>query len=146
MNKIPPITVCSRSIAKEFKWSKPWAIISISEDPTQFPVLLEENRSALLQVEFADLEFNSGTSNFKLFDEADAENILSFVESLPNDVEVLIIHCGAGISRSAAVAAALSKMTNGSDGGFFDSPYSPNSKVYHTMLKVAENTGRYNHV
>lgn len=47
----------------------------------------------------------------------------------------VIVHCDAGVSRSAGVAAALSKYYNGDDSYFFDSGiYRPNMLCYRTML------------
>lgn len=49
-----------------------------------------------------------------------------------------IVHCEAGQSRSAGVAAALSKWINGEDWDYFLNPkYTPNSYCYQTILKWA---------
>ena len=48
----------------------------------------------------------------------DAEKILNFVKGYPGPEDILV-HCGAGVSRSAGVAAALSLILNGSDWEIF---------------------------
>jgi hypothetical protein len=45
---------------------------------------------------------------------------------------MLICHCEAGVSRSAAIAAAGSKYFNGDDSFFFEHYY-PNEYVYNMM-------------
>ncbi|HVH42669.1 MAG TPA: hypothetical protein VM925_10005 [Labilithrix sp.] len=52
-------------------------------------------------------------------------------------VERIVIHCDAGISRSAAVAAALSRALRGDDTEFFTGKYKPNMRVYRLLLDSA---------
>ena len=48
----------------------------------------------------------------------------------------MIIHCWAGVSRSAAVAAAILKVYTGNDDQIFKSgTYAPNMYVYHKILE-----------
>jgi predicted protein tyrosine phosphatase len=69
-----------------------------------------------------------------LFTENDADQILDFVESHP-EAELIIVHCDGGVSRSAGIAAALSKILTGSDFNIFNSKrYQPNMHVYRTIL------------
>ena len=67
-----------------------------------------------------------------------AYDILDFVEKwLDEDVDI-IVHCGAGVSRSAGVAAALSLLVNGDDSNIFDDGrYSPNMHCYRSVLKAS---------
>lgn len=66
---------------------------------------------------------------------ADAVKIIDLVEAHPEAKEILV-HCTAGKSRSAAVAAALHKVLNGSDAEIFDNKrYSPNMRVYRMVLE-----------
>lgn len=67
--------------------------------------------------------------------EQQARKIAKFVMRYKDSVEQIIVHCDAGISRSAGVAAAIAKYLNGSDDDFFvRSPYTPNMTCYHTVL------------
>ena len=53
-----------------------------------------------------------------------------------NIITVLIIQCGAGISRSAGIAGAVYKHFIGDDSFIFDSPkYKPNMHCYSLLLK-----------
>ena len=67
----------------------------------------------------------------------DARKILDFVFAHKDEVDLIVVHCGAGISRSAAVAAALSKILNGDDMWVFENPrYCPNNHVYRSILNA----------
>lgn len=73
--------------------------------------------------------------DIKLFDESYAEKILEFVNNYKNDVELIVVHCEVGISRSAGVASALSLIFNGTDQYYFDN-YVPNMLCYRKILNV----------
>ncbi len=69
---------------------------------------------------------------YMLFNDAMARNVWDFVKKFP-DVDILICQCEAGISRSAGMAAGLSKIINGTDDMYFDK-YIPNRLVYRKIL------------
>ena len=65
----------------------------------------------------------------------DAVKIKDFLKKVLPNIEYLIVHCSAGVSRSAGVAAAIMKVVTGSDMGIFDNPkYRPNNHCYRTTL------------
>jgi predicted protein tyrosine phosphatase len=68
----------------------------------------------------------------------DARALLKFVgeHTAAAGVSTLVCQCGLGISRSAAIAAALSRLLQGED-AFFFSRFSPNLYVYRTVLGAA---------
>lgn len=104
----------------------PWAIYGNE------PFTSGENKVlSILRVWFDDVDVE--TKN--CMNEEHAEAIKKFVArfSNRNDVSV-IVHCDAGVSRSAGVAAALSKYYNGTDGKYFDGQYTPNMWCYRIML------------
>ena len=72
----------------------------------------------------------------KPFDNKDAKNIVDFVETFKNEVDLIVVHCEAGISRSSATAGALSLILNGSDKEFFEGSYIPNMLVYRKILNM----------
>lgn len=49
------------------------------------------------------------------FSEDDAKQIVEFVKSFPTTVDTIIVHCAAGISRSAAVGVVLSQVFENSE-------------------------------
>lgn len=67
----------------------------------------------------------------------DARKIIEFMNKHINDVDECVVHCGAGISRSAGVAAALMYIINGSDSEIFDSAvFCPNMTCYRMVLEA----------
>ena len=78
-----------------------------------------------------------GRNGLRCISERQALRIARFVDENRDRVKEFIVHCGAGISRSAGAAAAIMKYLNGSDSPIFDSPgYQPNMKVYRTVLNA----------
>ena len=74
--------------------------------------------------------------DIKLFDESYANKILEFVSTYALDVDLIVVHCEAGISRSAGCAAALSLIYNKEDQYYFDN-YLPNMLVYRKIINRA---------
>lgn len=68
--------------------------------------------------------------------EQQARKIAKFVMRYKDSrVEQIVVHCDAGISRSAGVAAAIAQYLNGNDDDFFvRSPYHPNMTCYSKVL------------
>ena len=87
-----------------------WAVISISEPP-QPEAALQSGWHSVLRLEFHDVEAWEylDVESVIRFSEADAAKILHFVEGLPDDLKGILVHCRAGISRSAAVAKWISE-------------------------------------
>jgi predicted protein tyrosine phosphatase len=112
-----------------FRCDRPWAAISITTEG-DFPTLVEENRQGLLQLAFADTAALDRTDSFTA---SQAAELLDFVEQVWDRVEVLLIHCEAGMSRSPGVAAALSRIYYGDDGPWGEYDF-PNSLVYQRIV------------
>ena len=125
------IVVSSRSKAKEFISDVPWAAISISDHRDDLPKLNACQRVGLLQLVFEDTEFNTPDS-FKL---EHAKQIIEFVREVNDKIEVLLVHCFAGWSRSPAVAAAIDKMLNKKNITRYWEDYEPNMLVFDTIVK-----------
>ena len=71
--------------------------------------------------------------------EEDAEKIIKFVKYyLPWHPEI-VVHCAAGVSRSAGVAAALCRWLNGDDSPIMSDPHrAPNLLCYTRVLDAAK--------
>ena len=108
-----------------FRCDRPWAAISITTEG-DFPVLSENNRQGLLQLAFADTADPDRSDSFTA---SHAAELLDFVAQIGDQIEVLLIHCEAGMSRSPGVAAALSRIYYGDDGPWGEYDF-PNS-LYH---------------
>ena len=74
--------------------------------------------------------------DIKVFDDSHADKILEFVSTYALDIDLIVVHCEAGISRSAGCAAALSLIYNKEDQYYFDN-YLPNMLVYRKIINRA---------
>jgi predicted protein tyrosine phosphatase len=140
--------VCNR--AEAVRWNPikvPHIIISIySSGGLPADVRRNEFTRAVGSWCFDDLDHHPGPAYVEvygepvMFNESMAEEILSFaLDHL--GVESIVVHCDAGISRSPAVAAALSVIFNGDDRSVLEGGsmyggrrFCPNSFVYTTIL------------
>jgi predicted protein tyrosine phosphatase len=144
------IAIASRLIAEKASAliKTPHAIISITDPDSDLPAFaLNENRLGILSLQFYDIEDISAEMSLKdaveyltqfgdgLFKDDQASQIVDFVELVKDKAEGLLVHCEAGVSRSAAVAAAIELMLNSSNERVFnDRRYSPNLYVYSKLL------------
>lgn len=117
--------------AEFFRSERPWAAIQISHNDS-FPTLSDENRVGLLRLVFEDIEEADTPESFNA---SQAAEILDFVEKIWDRVDVFLIHCEVGLSRSPAVAAALCRIYYNHDGRWFDSIF-PNRLVYRLLLET----------
>lgn len=67
----------------------------------------------------------------------DAYKIINFVNKYVDKVDEIVVHCSAGVSRSAGVCAALMCIILGSDKYIFENPkFCPNMTCYRTVLNA----------
>ena len=125
------------------KQKKPSVVISISDPYIVYdnaPFCSSENRVFdILPLCFCDAAepgkdvYGRDVAESDLMTDKDAQNVVQFVRE--NRDKRIIVHCDAGISRSAGVAAAISKYLTGDDGRFFRSgEYDPNMWCYTKTL------------
>ena len=75
----------------------------------------------------------------------DAKKIVAFVKSWINHIELIIVHCEAGMSRSSGVCAALMLWINGDDTPIFGNAFfRPNMLCYRTVLNELLKEGLLN--
>jgi len=130
----------NRDQMKDYKCDKTHILISIKDpDTSDIEIVKRENCFGHLNLAFHD--FDKVYKDYKIFSKEDAKRILVFVRlTVPVKIEVIICQCEAGISRSAGVAGALSKIINGDDKAIFRH-YLPNMLVYRTILEEAYKMG-----
>ena len=126
------IQILSRNLAENTKPKMPYAVISIT-DPgdTLCKLPKSKDRKDVLRLCFHDVDFDQ--SSCKSINADDATQIVNFVLKNLDKVDLFVIHCTMGMSRSSAVGAAISKYINGDDALFFKY-YTPNSTVFRTVL------------
>jgi predicted protein tyrosine phosphatase len=132
---------------------EPHIIISIRTPGDKVPdVKQNDNTVAVHYYEFPDLDNPPAIATVmafpqlkeaRLFDEKMAVKMARQIQDAVDDgIDHLVVHCFAGQSRSAAVAAAVAKYYNGDDNEYFagiTTPYgrpryTPNMRVYTKLL------------
>jgi predicted protein tyrosine phosphatase len=95
-----------------------WALISIIEtpkipflNPQREKILYNLNCKYLLKLAFGDVKPTYSYEDEILFNKDHARQIISFVNNL-KEIDTLVIHCHAGVSRSGAVGVFLAKYLN----------------------------------
>lgn len=82
------------------------------------------------------LSFNDEEVGFDAIQGHHAKRIIDFVDEMAPKVDKIIVHCDAGVSRSAGVCAAIQKYLGYDDFSIFDNPrYCPNMRCYRTVLE-----------
>lgn len=117
-----------------------WALVSISDSRQVAPDIdmhMPHSPEAVLFLHFDDVEANEKATGLVPMSADDARKVAGFVRHLPPEVTNLVVHCGAGVSRSAGVAAAISLALLGSDRAFFqDGGKCPNITCYRRTLEA----------
>lgn len=128
--------ILSRNNAKTFSYQKhffPYVIISVT-DISSKPVIFNKSSElkSVLRLSFDDIDFESDNA----ISDNDAKRIISFINQWKNQINLVVIHCEAGVSRSAGICAALMLWLNGSNKIIFDnSHYNPNIRCYRIVLR-----------
>ena len=145
------IVVKNEEMMESFTTDISHIIISIRSPKTEtVSIPYNESNAGVLFTCFHDLDHMPKSEHvclgsikpYVLFDEEMAKEILCFVKLHENEIDLIVVNCEAGISRSAGVAAALSKILNDEDEYFFKE-YLPNMLVYRIMLETAQDTSYF---
>jgi predicted protein tyrosine phosphatase len=107
------------------------AIISINSNGDL--AKLHENWEHKLFLVFHDLD--KPIKDYKIFDKEQAKQIIKFVDKVANDILILVVHCDAGVSRSAAVAKFVAEKY----GLLFPDNYTIYNKLVYSTLKYVDN-------
>ena len=117
-----------------------WAMISITEPVSAFgEAKLMKGWHSVHRVEFHDIEAERKDEPYVLMDQQQALELVNFVHGVASDIEGIIVHCRAGISRSAAVAKWIAET--------FDLPFNHqyslyNKHVYRQLIEANERRNR----
>lgn len=93
----------------------------------------------ILYLEFYDINYNSHEifKGYEPMSDEDAVKIRDFVLKWKDEVDTTWVHCDAGISRSAGVAAGILEALGEDNSYIFDSKmYFPNLLCYRKMLNA----------
>ena len=138
------LQVLDRSLARITTHEEPYAVISITDPHLKHPQLAESPHcKAVLRLMFSDVSsdfpaLRGPTVHIAAFTPETAREIVNFVqEQMKNDVRLLVVHCEAGMSRSARVATAISQFYN-HDETHFLVHHRPNSNVRRLVLEALE--------
>lgn len=132
------IVVCSRAEIERLPPQEvPHLVISITTTEHDLARLPEDGyRLDTLRLSFPDIdEPLEGMTDDWLFSEAQARTIWDFVVNRSRRAQRVVVHCDAGISRSPAVAAALTEAIHGDPSELFYR-YSPNDRVYRILMRI----------
>lgn len=118
----------------------PHIVISITSSVDDVARLPENTRCrGTLRLAFPDAAVASEVhAEGVLFSREQALDVWRFVRQHLDGIERIVVHCDAGMSRSPALAAALSKILAGDDAQFFGGRYRPNERVYRMVLDAVE--------
>ena len=137
------IDIMSRNNAIKFSCDtheEVYAVISISDPDKNGPDLSSNPKNGIqhrIQLFFADVDVGQPDC----ITEEQAKSIAEFVLMIRSNVENLVVHCEAGMSRSAGVGAAVMKFINNNDCPIFDSPrFRPNMTCYRKVLNALYDT------
>jgi hypothetical protein len=134
-----PIRVMSRAdLSVEQPFDRPVAVVSI-RNPGGPRVDMPPSAHVrdVLRLEFEDVD---DPSRGVAMTEEQAAAILAFAARHVGTDAVIVCQCEAGVSRSAGVAAALSRIHFGHDGGFHRT-HRPNPWVRRMLLRAARGAG-----
>ncbi|MBU2551124.1 MAG: hypothetical protein KKB20_22120 [Proteobacteria bacterium] len=133
------LVIKGRLTVKDFDPGEPFVVISICAPCYEFADMPEAGGRLIdvLRLSYDDVEAADESYEPVLFTPELARRVLDFVERHKDRAGTVVCQCDAGVSRSSATAAALSRIYRGDDDWVFQSPrYMPNRLVYRTILEA----------
>lgn len=131
------VEVRSRLTVNQWKAKETGVVISISEPRSNHPLIEEKPElKEVLRLSFHDIDIETSEFDHSRMTDEDAKLVATFVEKHKN-VDMMIVQCDAGISRSSGIAAAILKHLTGDDSQIFnDKRFLPNRWVYSKTLEA----------
>jgi predicted protein tyrosine phosphatase len=138
----------SREKAEAYVGTVPYGLVSITDpDAPEAKLQPDPLRVAVLRLAFHDFtqtpeefearmaEAEDQPGEWMLPSAVHAQAIVGFLRSVAPKIEKLVIHCEAGVSRSAAVGAALAHCLRQPDEQFFIRSH-PNHRVRRLVIEA----------
>lgn len=107
-------------------------VISVTSSDSE-GIIIPANASRVSQLFLKFDDVQDIDLRFVYFDRSMAEEIFRFIESNISSISLIVVQCQAGVSRSVAIASALSKIINYADDAIYTKGL-PNMFVYITLL------------
>jgi hypothetical protein len=104
----PRLLVLSRDAAEAYEPVRREVCISIG-DPLHLPVALSPKFTAVLRLNFSDITEDIPHPTYRRFATHDAQQIIEFIARW-RDVDQIVVHCRAGLSRSPGVAMGIREL------------------------------------
>lgn len=138
------VIVMNKQNARKYSFAEnehTFAIISINDFGTEGNAFCSSNPCLKAKKHFFFDDVDRKEPNCTPIDEETARDIAKFARYWYDKVDHLVVHCGAGVSRSAGCAAAILKYFTGSDMQIFnDASKHPNMLVYRLVLGALYDT------
>lgn len=105
----------SQALVESTKFDESFAVISITNPASEAKI---NGASEILRLEFLDIEGSDADQEMIdegiAFNEKHADEIIAFVNKINNmkEINTLVVHCHAGVSRSAAVSLSVFNYLN----------------------------------
>lgn len=134
------VTVRSREGAIVYPYDPNTILISIESPLATYSREIPDHPNIVekLTLKFHDIEEVLKDTDGNVYNPMSVEQaheIVEFVGKHYNNIENIVVHCDAGISRSSGVAGAILKHYFGDDSQIFDNPrYMPNMHCYRLVL------------
>lgn len=138
------VIVLNRPKAREYSFAEnehTFAIISINDFNFEGNAFCDSNPCLKAKKHFFFDDVDREESGYTPINEETARDIAKFARYWYDKVDCLVVHCNAGVSRSAGCAAAILKYFTGSDMQIFDDASKhPNMLVYRRVLGALYDT------
>jgi len=119
--------------AESFEGNRPYLVISIT-DPKQPEAKIPKNENirGILRVQFDDID--KEINGYKQIDSYQADQIASFIKHGIRFVDFIVVHCEAGISRSAGVSMAITDWMIANDMEVREKEYPCANRLVYRMV------------
>lgn len=132
---IAGVTFVSKQVAESMPAAPDVGIISITS-PNRPDAFLQEGWGAVLRLEYHDIDSDSVSAlraGYIPMSREQAQQVLDWLDENNDKLSGVVVHCEAGISRSAATAHFI---TDYYDLGILSDPGIPNRHVYKLLYEA----------